>query len=218
MRRQIKRWMTGILQPWRKVFFQSFDRYLADQKERERLNFTGIGPGSVVFDFGGFEGNWAADMHARYGCKVQVFEPHPAFAARLVERFSDNADISVHDFALGSTDGTLDLSDDGDASSALHSDPGQSVTGKICSVRDFFAAHDFPEIALMKINIEGGEYDLLPALAECNVLDRTETLQIQFHLFEESHILLRDEIVDAIEKTHSAQWSYPFVWEQWRRR
>ncbi len=218
MRRQVKRWATCILHPWRKVFFRSFDRYLEDQKEKSRLDFDDIGPNAVVFDFGGFEGNWAAGMHARYGCKVEVFEPHPVFAARLVERFSDTPAITVHDFALGRNDGTLDLSDDGDASSAVQSNPGAAVQGKIKSAASFFSENDFADIALMKINIEGGEYDLLPALAECNLLPKTRLLQLQFHLFEKSHISLRETIVSMIGQTHRSDWSYPFVWEQWSRR
>ena len=117
--------------------------------------------------------------------------------------------------AIGHEDGTLALSDSADASSALVADKN-AVTGRVVAARTFFA--DFPPAAFAKINIEGGEYTLLPALAEAGYLPQIQTLQIQFHLYQESDIAARDAIRETLAKTHTCGWEYPFVWEQWTRK
>lgn len=38
-------------------------------------------------------------------------------------------------------------------------------------------------IALTTMNIEGGEYDLVPTLIDGDVMEGVEPMQIQFHLF-----------------------------------
>lgn len=218
MRRKIKRFFGRMFHPWQRVFHHSFKQYQADQREKKRMHFQHLGPDSLVLDIGGFEGNWAHDMHARYGCHIHVFEPHPKFAAKIAERFKGNNKITVHDFAIGSQNGTLELTDDGDASSALSARRKSAIQGHVMAVADFFANHNLPKIDLIKVNIEGGEYDLLPALLELGIVARTEVLQIQFHLYQEGDIAARDKINAGLAQTHQPEWSYPFVWEQWKRR
>lgn len=217
MRFSLKDWLRQRREPWSKVSYTAFRQWRADRMEQVRMQFDDLGPQSVVFDVGGFQGNWAADIHARYGAIVHVFEPHPAFAARIRQRFDGNAAITIHDFALGSHAGTLTLSDDGDASSSFRK-ATQTVTGRIEPVAAFFARSDIPRIDLMKMNIEGGEYDLLPALADAGILPRIGILQVQFHLYAQDDIARRAAIRATLAQTHDCDWSYDFVWEQWTVR
>lgn len=185
--------------------------------ESRRYDFPGLGPDSLVLDIGGFEGSWADRISAQYGSRIHIFEPHPGFADNLAQKYEGNSRITVHPFALGSTDGVLDLSDAGDASSAV-SGAHAAVRGKVVDVARFMT--EFPEgrIALAKINIEGGEYDLLPALAAADELARFDTIQVQFHLFTPANISMRERIRESLATTHRQDWSYDFVWEQWTRR
>jgi FkbM family methyltransferase len=217
MRFSVKNWLRQRREPWSKVFYTRFRQWRADGMEATRMQFSDIGAASVVFDVGGFQGNWAADIHDRYGARVHVFEPHPTFAEALRTRFQSNDAIIIHDFALGRSEGSLTLTDDGDASSGLRK-AKRSVMGRIEQVARFFAKSDVPRIDLMKVNIEGGEYDLLPALSEAGILPRIGILQVQFHLFTEADIQRREAIRAVLAKTHSCDWSYDFVWEQWSMR
>lgn len=217
MRISVKDWLHQRREPWSKVFYTAFRRWRADKMESVRMQFDEIGPSSVIFDVGGFQGNWAADINERYGSHVHVFEPHPIFAQEIRNRFHDNAAITMHDFALGHDEGSLTLSDDGDASSSFQS-ATNVVTGRIESVTRFFANTDICRIDLIKINIEGGEYDLLPALIEGGIMPRIGILQVQFHLFSEDDIQRRDAIRAKLAETHTCDWNYDFVWEQWSLR
>jgi len=217
MRISLKHWLRRKRSPWLKIFYDSFKRYKTDRREAIRQDFDGLGEKSVVLDFGGFEGNWAHDIHERYKCSVHVFEPHPRFAEELRNRFSGNDKIFIHEFALGSEEGVLKLSDDGDASSALRENKN-AVEGRILPVSVFFNEHPDTDFSLAKINIEGGEYDLLPALLDTGFVNKIGILQVQFHLYSESLIAVRTGIVSRIEENFRSDWSYPFVWEQWTKK
>ncbi|MEP3345729.1 MAG: FkbM family methyltransferase [Litoreibacter sp.] len=216
MRISLKIWLRLRREPWRRAAYTAYRQWKRDKMEAKRYNFDQLGPDSIVFDVGGFEGNWAQDIFDRYGSTVHVFEPHPTFAAALQDRFKNQPKIIVHDFALGSENGTLHLSDDGDASSAVN-DVAGAVSGQVKSVSAFMANFESSSIDLIKINIEGGEYDLLPALATSDDLKRFGIVQVQFHQFKESDGALRDSVRENLASSHREAWCYPFVWEEWHR-
>jgi len=217
MRFSLKRWLRQRREPWSRVFYDSFHQWRADRMEPKRMQFDGLGADSVVFDVGGFQGNWAAAIHERYGAQIHVFEPHPAFADEIRNRFRGNDAILTHEFALGGSEGELTLSDDGDASSSFRR-AKCSVKGRIEPVTRFFAKSDIARIDLMKVNIEGGEYNLLPALSDAGIMPRIGILQVQFHLFSEADIQRREAIRTMLAETHDCDWCYDFVWEQWSLR
>lgn len=209
---------------WRKISdreYRSFRRAVKAYKSaRARgvvTDFPHLGPQSVAFDFGGYQGEWAAEMYRKFGCTVHVFEAHPAFAADLERRFRAEPAIHVHAFALASGDGALSLSDDDDASSARLAE-GEGIAGRRVSVERFFAEHRIERIDVAKMNIEGGEYDLLPALLTRSQAPPLGTLLVQFHKYEAGDVAAREAIRAMLAATHSCDWCYDFVWEQWSRR
>jgi FkbM family methyltransferase len=215
MRISLKHWLRLRRDPWRKIFYDNFKRWKRDQMEPVRRRFDGLDANSVVFDVGGFEGNWADEVFNAYGATIHVFEPHPEFASQIEQRFSNNDKVVSHAVALGGAEGTLDLSDDGDASSVFVKQDG-AKQGRVAEVGAYIDTLGVKQIDLMKMNIEGGEYDLLPALIATGQIAKVGTLQVQFHLYGPEFIEMRQRIVDEIEKTHDPVWSYPFVWEQWQ--
>lgn len=179
--------------------------------------FSPIKSGDVVFDFGGYEGEWAAAMRHISDCYLHVFEPHPKFAKALDARFTDDKMVAVHAFALGAEDGFFELSDDEDASSAF-AVGALAVTCQVVSFEKFMDSHNIGEVAATKMNIEGGEYDLLAAMIATGHMSRFNEIAIQFHNYGQGEKSKRDALRLDLAKTHDCVWSYDFVWEFWRRR
>src|SRR6056297_89531 len=214
----IKKWLDRRRHPWKGVFYDAYKQWKAENGPTRLYDYNGLPQHATALDFGGFEGAWT-DMilAAEPTAQVHVFEPHPDFATQLRDKFTGNDDVHIHAFALGGTNGTLSLSDTGDASSAVASHD-KSFDAEVIAVEDFFSDHDIPKIDLVKINIEGGEYDLLPALIDTDVIGRIARLQVQFHLFDPAFAEARDGIRERLSDTHDCVWCYPFVWEEWRLR
>ena len=70
----------------------------------------------------------------------------------------------------------------------------------------------------MKVNIEGGEYELLEHLLDRALIGRIEHLQVQFHDFVPDAERRMKALQARLPLTHALEWQYEFVWESWRRR
>lgn len=214
----LKRWLDRRRNPWKGVFYDAFRKWRRQNGQAQLVQYGDLVPGDVVFDVGAYRGEWTDTVLGQQpAAQMHLFEPHPGFAEALEKKFAGRDHVHVHELAIGSTTGTMELSDAGDASSSV-ADHGKSFEAKTMSVSDFFAHTPVDRIALMKVNIEGGEYDLLPALIESGDITKVDRLQVQFHLFEPDMKALRDDIRARLEATHHCVWSYPFVWEEWQLR
>jgi len=172
---------------------------------------------STVFDLGGYEGQWASDIHAMYGCRVYVFEPVPAFAARIARRFRANPRIRVFDFGLSarSENVRLGLAQDGTSSFKAGA---ESVEGRLVGISGFLLSEGVASIDLMKINIEGGEYALLEHMLDEGLTARIANIQVQFHDFVPDAEARMASIQRELAKSHDLTYQFPFVWENWRLR
>ena len=100
------RYFNKLRRRLQKTFFPSawdivIRRWKTDKGDQTlRLNYD-LKRDSVVLDLGGYRGEWADNIHARYGCKIHVFEPVASFANGLATRFRSHDAIEVHQFGLG---------------------------------------------------------------------------------------------------------------------
>jgi len=194
-------------------------RWIAEQGDKTlRLNYP-LTTDSVVLDIGGYEGQWASDIFSRYLCSVHLFEPVPHFADRISHRFRNNPSIQVHRFGLSATDREEPFSVGGHASSALRTvgsaDPINVVFACGARVLKQLGIHD---IALAKINIEGGEYELLQHFIDTAIVKHIGDLQIQFHDFVPEAEVKMSKLQDQLRATHYLTYQYKFIWENWRRK
>lgn len=193
-------------------------RWFRDRGETtHRLNYD-LTAESLVVDLGGYIGDFAQQIHDRYGSTVHLFEPVPAFHSRCIQRFAGNPKIHSHCYGLGRSAGVFPITDDADASSFFGSSPGGRLNAEVRPVVESLGALGIAQIDLLKINIEGGEYEVLPALAKAGWLPKIRNLQIQFHTCGEDYEGARNAIRRELEQTHRETWCYRFVWENWEHR
>jgi len=170
---------------------------------------------SLVFDVGGYEGQWASDIFSKYCCKIYIFEPVPQFADKIKDRFSKNKNITVYGFGLSNKTCHGKISIERDSSSIFKKSSNmQSI--KLIRAIDFIQENNISKIDLIKINIEGAEYDLLEHLIECGFIKNIHDIQIQFHGFIPNAEERMAKIQNELTKTHYLTFQYPFVWENWR--
>ncbi len=194
-----------------------FKRWRRDRGD-ERLRYSyPLDASSLVFDLGGYQGEWAAGIHRRYGAKVEVFEPVESFAGSIRERFADNSAVRVHACGLGGATRTEQLAMCRDGSSVFRA-ADEIVPVKIVDVQEWFAREAVGEVALMKINIEGGEYELLERMLDTGLVRQVRDIQVQFHnLWSDSEARM-EGILFRLAATHEPTWQYSFVWENWTRK
>jgi FkbM family methyltransferase len=170
---------------------------------------------SLVFDVGGFDGRWSAEIHARYGSKIHIFEPVNTLAEEISRKFSRNPKLIVHHFGLGKEDVEQRIS------LALNESSTFKVAeqSEIVSIRDiakFIKESGIDKIDLLKVNIEGGEYDLLERLLDASMISMVVNIQVQFHDFVPNADQRMLQIQQRLSLTHEPTYQFPFVWENWR--
>ena len=195
----------------------AYHDYLEKGGEALRLDYP-LGEDALVIDAGGYHGDFAADMICKYDCKVDVFEPVERYAEKIRNRFLFNSKVNVVKAGLGASEKDEYITIAGLGSSVFEGDLGDSDKEKIriISAVDYILSKDYSVIGLMKINIEGGEYELLQSLFERpDLVKRIRFFQIQFHDFVPGAQNMRAEIRKKLSETHNLMWDFPFIWESW---
>ncbi len=191
-------------------------RWRSDKGDQTlRLDYD-LNSDSVVMDLGGYRGEWADEIHARYGCTVHVFEPVKSFAEGIAARFEGNTAIHVHGCGLGSHTRTERIGLSADASSIFQND-GALETIELVDAAQWFSAHRIETVDLMKINIEGGEYELLERLLDSSLASHVHNIQVQFHNIAPDSEARMNAILARLQATHQPTYQYHFVWENWER-
>jgi FkbM family methyltransferase len=218
---KIKNKMISLYRQYilRDSFLLEASRWFRDKgDETLRLTYP-LNRESLVFDLGGYHGDFAAAVHERYGCKVYIFEPVPSFYQKCVDRFQGNDKIVCLNYGLASVNGWLNINLAENASS--FSSPrmkGVVQRVELRSVVECIRELNIDKIDLMKINIEGGEFDILPAIIQSGDIVRVNYLQVQFHNFIDHAVELRTAIRVQLGHTHAVMWNYDFIWESWKMK
>ena len=193
------------------------DRWFEANGDRTlRLDYD-LNENSVVFDVGGYEGQWASDLFSRYRSTIYIFEPFSLYAENISRRFARNPKIFVNAFGLSNINQTsrLNVSDD---SSSVFKPSSETVEIELIKASEFIRNHEIGFIDLMKINIEGGEYELLDDLISEQLLSCIGNIQVQFHNFVPNALARMNNIRLALQKTHELTYQFEFVWENWTLR
>ncbi len=188
-------------------------------ENRDLLTDVDIDEHGVALDLGAYVGGWSKRMAERYGCTIYAFEPSPGPAAKAAADLEAFPKVTVLPFALGAADHTAQLARDGPGSSLFG---GKGQYGHVeVHVRDIVEVLDelgIERVDVLKVNIEGAEYDLLDRLAEARWFPRVRTLSVQFHEWHPNAHGRRRRLRRTLHATHDNVWTYPWVWELWTLR
>lgn len=179
-------------------------------------------PDSVVLDIGGYEGNFAYEIARKYGCHVIVFEPVKEFYEKCLNRLYSFRKVTVNNFALGRESKRVAFKVNGDMSGEFNIQNGSRE--QVVEFREFKEAmYSCPcviganGIDLLKINIEGGEYDLMELIFELGIISKIKNLQIQPHTVVPDCEARWKSICDRLKETHELVYAEPWIWFGWRR-
>ena len=173
-----------------------------------------IDSNQLVLDIGGYRGEWTSQIFLKYGCKSIIYEPSQSFAEICINKFKLNPSIQVVSAGVG-----------GENRKAQFSKAEDGTSEHLEKKTDFFEAEiidiatvikNLPaQVGCVKINIEGGEYELLERLITTGNISSVNNLLIQFHQQPEGYEGRYHSIIENLRKTHSCVWSFHMVWEYW---
>ena len=205
------------------AFSSGIKRFFAANDARDLLHGHDLDADSVVLDMGGFDGEWAEKIDQKYGCRLHIFEVLPGLHKKIRERFEGNPNVTLHPWGLLDRDTrqTVYLRGPGTTMYPDAPDRDAPMNSREVRMRDVnavLAELGYDELDLVKINIEGGEYTVLPRMIEAGLHKRCRQIMIQYHEWIPGAYWQRWKITRALKKTHHRVWNYPFIWEKWQRR
>jgi FkbM family methyltransferase len=188
--------------------------YLLAGGEGLRYNFA-VEPRGLVMDLGGYRGHFALEILKQHECRIWVFEAIPEFAARLSRRLGRIPGVKIYAYGLAGIEqkAVLNLADD--ATGAFEAKTERQVRVRLRSAADFLTRARPKSIDLIKINVEGGEYELLERLMGTPWIGRMQRLQIQFHPFVPGALGRMKALHAGLSRSHRLEWCFPMVWESW---
>lgn len=189
-------------------------RWLKDGGQELQYIFDGIGPGSILFDIGLYQGKWSKGMSEKYDPFIYGFEPVTEFFSDAQKVLEFNPKVKLFNFGLGGCTRESFIFVDGDATS-LVTKCGREETVRIVSIKEVMSELGIVFIDLASINIEGGEYELLDCMFSEGLMPNFGSLLIQFH---ENGRNEREDIRKKLILTHEIVYSYDTVWDYWKKR
>lgn len=195
----------------------AFDEWFHDKGDETLILRHALNERSVVFEVGGYQGNWSSRIINLYNPDIYVFEPVESFYSVLANRFNECPKVKAYQFGLSDRDETAEFSISADGSGRF----GAAGTKQAIQLQDicrFVSEHNIPRIDLIQINIEGAEYQLLQRMLDAQLTRQCGVIQVQFHRNVPDAELRREQIRRRLAETHSLLYDYPFVWEAWKLR
>jgi FkbM family methyltransferase len=180
--------------------------------ENKRLDYN-LDENSIVVDLGSYHGRFALEIFIKFKCNVYSFEPLKQFYEYSKLTIKKDK-IKFFNYALGKSNGKEILYLNEDETSFFN----KSNISEEIDIREFNQAIsdlDIKKIDLLKINIEGAEYDLLDHILENNIILKIKNLQIQFHSNIIDFKKRKKTITKNLRKTHKRNWYFSGVWENW---
>lgn len=192
-----------------------FGRFYQDGGMDSLLNRININEKSVVLDVGAFNGEFAEIILSKFGSNLILLEPLINEFNVLKKKFFLNKKVKVINKALSNNNGKAYLLIDKNNSFITNKNSNKSYEINCLDVKNLF--DEELKIDLIKLNVEGSEYDIIERLIDLKYLTKCKNYLIQFHhknnnKFEKRKINIENNFKnDLFEKIAS----YEYIWELW---
>lgn len=174
-----------------------------------------INGGSLVYEIGGYEGRWSSQIIEKYHPRMMIFEPQKWAYDRCYERLNLPQDkITLHNFALWTHETPHIIGDFGrDGASLLKVWGPDTAEVKCMDAFRYFQE----EIDVCLMNIEGGEFVLLPYLIGMGLIKYIKYFWMQVHMFPTDSGQKYKALRKQMEKTHTIIWDFSPTAVCWKR-
>ncbi len=211
-----------------------------NQKEEIRYQYDNLDKNSIVIDLGAYVGLWAQKINDKFGSKVHAYEAVEEFYNRCTNLKFINAplmdNVIFHNAAVTckTGKGIMHVCDEGSTLEELADYKQKNSTDhsylndlrggnnkgfhEVTTIDINKVLEEFDIVHLLKMNIEGVEYDLLDRICDTNTISKIDRLQIQFHKDVENSEERLDKIFEKLKNTHTCYFDSTWRWSFWRKK
>ena len=149
-------------------------------------NFSNLNEKSTVLDIGANIGDITNTIFEKYRCNIHAYEPNIACYNYMKKRFINNSKIKLHNYAVSNFSGydflyfhfkSKGVNDTRLRKEKDNIDVNKRVRVKIVDIKEIIDS--FNNIDLIKIDVEGSEYKIIPEIL--NNRNRIKTVICEMH-------------------------------------
>lgn len=180
-----------------------------------------INENSLVWEIGGYEGRWVAQMAEKFNPFIEIFEPQSWAVEKMRERFKENPKITIHPYGLWVEDAWLRMGDYFTDGASVMKPPEGDHLVEFRDVVVLLLKRGAPRLTQANVclmNIEGAEFTLLPYMLKEGLMSAFQYFWCQFHDFADPDGKLTDFIFTGLEETHDILWNHYPTAVAWKRR
>lgn len=196
--------------------------FIKNDKIKDFRHSYNLKDSPTIFDCGAFKGEWTIKMLEKYkhlNPTFYCFEVVNDYVIYLNKIFSDNPNVNIFPFGLGFGNHKITFQISDIATSVYLSGSSHNLQeGNIVDFSSFVIENSIANIDLLKMNIEGGEYELLETIIDSGFVINCDNIQIQFHNYGQWSIERRNKIKTSLSSTHFLTYDYEWTFENWKRK
>ena len=171
----------------------------------------------LIMDFGAFKGEFTKRTKLKNpNMTFWLYEPISKYSNIAANRFSDSKNVKVNNYGVSADGRDIEMKIDNLRSRHNSDSLANNVLVKTMSIQEIF--NSVTEIELIKMNIEGMEYECLEQLVKSSSLIKARHLLIQFHNFDPAAKYKLETLRNEFEKDFRNVFSCEWMWELWIRK
>ncbi len=196
---------------------EQLDKWTNGAFEKLRYEYD-LNSESICIDLGAFHCEWSLAISEKYNSpKIYAFEATSTIFEIGKNNIVNNSNIRLYNYGVGGSDyaAMINLGPALGVSTSLFIDSEEKIEVQIKSIKNVMEDLGILFVDLIKINIEGSEYEVLECIIENNLQKNFKNIQVQFHRLGENYLSRYYKIRESLSKTHKLTYDFPFIWENW---
>ena len=212
--------IINVIKKIKKIFFKNaqtkeYLQFIEDGGDRIIFENIKLNINSIIIDGGGFNGEFTDEIIKKKFQKVYIYEPDKIFFERLKKKYEFKENIEILNYALFNKKQNIILSENSNASSIMENSKVGSMIEAVDILDEF---KKYKNIDLLKLNIEGAEYEVISRLLETQELIKIKYLLVQFHREHDLDGTKFEKIFFEILKNYNVIFNYKYVWSLFIRK
>jgi FkbM family methyltransferase len=172
---------------------------------------------SIVVDIGGYHGEWSHIINSTYHPQLLIFEPVKNYYKLINKYLGNKKNISIFNQGVSDKDHKAKININSQGSSVYFGGGVSEEDISLIDVKKIFEMVGKKDIDLIKIGVEGAEYEILERITSLGLTKRCKNIQVAFHKINKHSEQRRNAIRKELEKTHKLTYDYYFLCENWKR-
>lgn len=175
---------------------------------------------SIFYVIGGHSGDISDRIINKFDCFTDIFEPSEYWFNFLVDKYKNNPKVRVFNFGFANEEKECKLYHHGDKEgyqgdgSNIYVESDKFEVIKLKKASDWIKDNNIESVNLIEFNCEGAEFEIIKDLFDNNLLNKINTIQVQFHKIN-NHEQLLSETRERLMNTHNQSWNIPNIFECW---